>query len=797
MKYCPQCENEYPAGERCPNDGTSLIDQTPRPDPLVGVVVAERYKIVQKIARGGMGTVFRATDSKQKRDVAVKVLHANLQEQADAVKRFFREAKSLAGLKHPNIVEFYDCGQMENGQLYMAMEYLYGQTLDQLVRAQGPLPLELVTSLITQICYAVSAAHAAKVVHRDLTPMNILLAKMPGAAEEVVKLVDFGIAKSADSGTQITQTGIVMGTPGYLAPEQITGESQVDPRSDVYAAGAVLYYMLAGKRPYVAPSPQATLAKQLMEPPEPLETEVLNLPNAIKPVVYRALAKKPAERYQNAEELLNAFLGAIGARAMSENEVAQQFTMTLNAYRKTSPVGNVNDFGVPLEVTRQQAIKRARRRAFARYAIAAAVLVGALVGAEWLVRGFKDVPGLAKPLPEGKKTSRTPMANSNGEMMRGITETHIYVGLSADFSATTREAGRALFTGIKTAFRAVNDDEGGVYGRQLQAVALDDKGEPGVAAKNAIELLDKRNTFALIGGLGSEQVQAMLPEAVIRNAVIFAPVSGAKQLRERPIPRHLFFYRPTYAQEARVVVDHLVAEKRQAPETIAIFYEEGLGGEDCAASVRKAIVDNGLDDEKKIVQAAYPRNTEDVSAAANNLVKNAKKLKSVVMCADSWQAAKLVDLLKQKKVKLVTAGVSTVGVAALEEEFIKQGADLLPGLIASQVVPAASSNRPFVNQFNEYLTRYYPESKHGAMTFEGYIVGRLFAMAMKIVGPEPTTDEFIKAVESMREVEFGTGLPIRFGPIDHQGSNAVWLSTWNDKLEPIPVVSDPFEVDPN
>jgi ABC-type branched-subunit amino acid transport system substrate-binding protein len=765
MKYCPQCEHEYPAGEKCPADQTPLIDQSPRPDPLLGMLVEGRYRIEEKVARGGMGTVFRAKDEQKKRDVAVKVLHANLQEQPDAVKRFFREARALASLKHPNIVESYGSGQIETGQLYMVMEFLHGQTLEQLVRTRGPLPVALITSLLTQICHAVTAAHAAKVIHRDLTPMNILLARKPGSQDEVVKIVDFGIAKNSETTTQITQAGIVMGTPGYLAPEQITGESQADPRSDVYAIGALLYFMLAGKRPYTALSPQAILAKQLSEPPEHFDLEKFGLALGLRDVLLRAFAKKPANRFQSPQELLSAYLAAVGTQAPKERELNK----ALQAYRKTSKVGtNVSDFGLPIETS--------TRRERVEYILAAALLLFAVCLAEWLVRDFSDVPWLITQAPAPAATA-----------VRGVLPDKIVVGVSADLSGTTRAAGRALVTGMKTAFAAVNDDEGGVYGRRLELVVLDDNAAPDVAGQNAKALLEKYNSFAVIGGLGTATTQAVLPEAIIANSVVFAPVSGASALRDAPVPKHLFFYRPTYAQEARALVEYLINDRAVEPQQIAVFHEQGPGGEDCAAAVRKTLREHGATED--VLETFYLRASEDVTDAAGELYKNARKLKALVLCADALPALKLLQQLGDKKVKLLTAGISNMGGVAVEDKVL--GKRLLPGVITSQVVPPLSSNNPFVGKFIAYLNKYHPGSEADAITFEGYVLARLFAMAMKLVGPQPTTEALIKAIESMRDVEFGIGSPIKFSATNHQGSNAIWLSTWNAALEQSPLSPEP------
>jgi eukaryotic-like serine/threonine-protein kinase len=726
MKLCPVCESEYPKGERCPKDGAPLIDQAPK-DALIGTTVARTYRIEEKIARGGMGTVYRARHLKSGADVAVKVLHVQLQDNPEAVKRFFREAKALAALRHPNIVHFFGSGQMGNGQLYMAMEFLFGQTVDQLVRVQGPLPVDLIATILPQICEAVSAAHAQKVVHRDLTPQNIILARQDRGGERV-KLVDFGIAKESDSSTIVTQAGIVMGTPGYLAPEQITGEAATDPRSDIYAIGAVLYFMLCGKRPYTGTNAQSVLSRQLVEPPEAFDTDALGAPAGLRSVIMQAMAKRPEGRYASAKALLSAFSSAIGGEVVT----ADHFNEKLRAFRRTYPGSFSSDFGRQVPVHRALSRLIWRRR-FKRAALAL-VSLSLLGGGAHLFRHVKWKDSVAR-VPEH------PYQTERGLVLRGVTNERVYIGLSVDLSGPHKEAGRSVFTGVKAAFRTANDDEGGVFQRQLQAIALDDRSDPSVAGQNTRVLLDERNVIALIGALDTQTTGAILPEAVARDAILFAPLSGSAELREKPTPRHLFFFRPSEDEEARAVAQ---LAKSARPALI-----EGEGGGSCARTLEKEWP--GL--------AAHPADEAD----------------AFFLCANVDAVTTFVSRLSSKPALFVFSQAT--------RSFL-EGAKVPPMIRALSPLPTFNGAVAAAAAFRSAMFKYYPEARPNEASFEGFIAGTLFVRGLKAAGNEPDTEKLITAFEAMRAVDIGLGTPVSFSKDDHQGSHALWLTAWDDKGQP-------------
>jgi|CZKU01.1.fsa_nt_gi serine/threonine-protein kinase len=291
------------------NEGSAAVSKGPGvPDPLIGRVINDRFKISALIARGGMGKVYRAEQAPLGRVCALKVLNPSYAGDQDPEfhKRFFLEASIASKLTHPNTVTIFDYGRTEDDVYYMAMEYLEGHTLHRAIREAGHFPEERVAHIARQICRALREAHTLGVIHRDLKPANIFLVEH-GDETDFVKILDFGLVKNvSDTKTEdLTQTGLFMGSPKYMAPEQIRGD-RVDARTDIYALGIIMYEMIAGKVPFDRPNSVNILMAQVNEEAPPLR--VMN-PNtqvslAFEELIARCMSKSPNQRFSSMDEVL-------------------------------------------------------------------------------------------------------------------------------------------------------------------------------------------------------------------------------------------------------------------------------------------------------------------------------------------------------------------------------------------------------------------------------------------------------------------------------------------------------------
>lgn len=296
---------------------SSLVVNTPGTLPptrnvardMLGHTVGGRYQIRGILGEGGMGTVYDAEHIGLGRFVAIKVLNPSQAKKRVAVKRFQQEARAAGAIGHPNICEVYDMGLLDDGSPYLVMEKLVGQTLADRISKEGGLPFDDLVDVMIQVLSGLIAAHDKGIVHRDIKPENIFLARRVGCPP-IVKILDFGVSKmmpqflNGEEQLDLTRTGMVMGTPYYMSPEQARGERNLDGRVDVYATGVMMYEAIAGKRPFLAPNYNALLLAIINTQPTPLHEVRPATPRALEAIVARAMAKNRAERYPSAGHLL-------------------------------------------------------------------------------------------------------------------------------------------------------------------------------------------------------------------------------------------------------------------------------------------------------------------------------------------------------------------------------------------------------------------------------------------------------------------------------------------------------------
>ena len=276
-------------------------------------VIADRYEVVSHIGQGGMADVFLAVDTILNRQVAIKILRADLSTDAVSILRFEREAQAAAALAHPNIVEIYDVGDYK-GHHYIVMEYVTGKTLKQVIRSRGPLVNEEAVDIMKQLCSAISEAHSRGIIHRDIKPQNVIV-----KADGSIKILDFGIA-TAKGSMQLTQANNVMGSVHYLAPELAKGEA-ASPQSDIYALGIVLYEMLAGDVPFKADQAVQIALKHMREPMPDVRLINASVPQSIANVITRATAKDPNNRYGSCREMLQDISTCLRPERLNERKL--------------------------------------------------------------------------------------------------------------------------------------------------------------------------------------------------------------------------------------------------------------------------------------------------------------------------------------------------------------------------------------------------------------------------------------------------------------------------------------------
>jgi serine/threonine-protein kinase len=312
MKVCPLCGKEYSdTSSLCTLDAAVLQSLE---DPLLGQTLAEKYLIEELIKRGGMGAVYRGKHVMMDKTVAIKVLRPALAGDDVVVARFSREAKAASRISHPHAVSVTDFGESENGVVFLVMEYLDGRTLKDIIRSEGPLPLDRIVEIVRQVSGALDAAHQQGVVHRDLKSDNIMLSQTNGG--DWAKVLDFGIAKiqqpEGARDNDITAANLVIGTPQYMSPEQCSQSGPIDARSDVYSLGVILFEMLAGRVPFTGDSPTVIMMKQVQDDPPSVRDLRPDLPAGVGSLVKKALAKQPIDRFQTAGEMYEALVTAVG-----------------------------------------------------------------------------------------------------------------------------------------------------------------------------------------------------------------------------------------------------------------------------------------------------------------------------------------------------------------------------------------------------------------------------------------------------------------------------------------------------
>lgn len=334
------------------DDSPNLLD----PEKLAakelkpGDWIGDKYQIIELICSGGMGSVYKGVHRELGKQVAIKVLLVDKLGKDVTYRRFEREAKSAGSLSHPNIVSVYDYGMISPDRPYIVMELLDGMDLDELLVRRGYLEPTLFLSIFTQVCEALSYAHTMGLVHRDLKPSNIMLVGQ-NQNRQYVKIIDFGIAKFSPKKPEtkpITKPGQIFGSPLYMSPEQCVGQ-KLDPRSDIYSLGCVMYESLCGAPPFMGDTLLSTIYKHVNEPPPPLHEHSYGrqVPRALEKIVFKMLQKHPEDRFQSANEVLTALEQFRTAQERAAAAVPSQPTV-LETLRRNKQIRFIFAIAIPI-----------------------------------------------------------------------------------------------------------------------------------------------------------------------------------------------------------------------------------------------------------------------------------------------------------------------------------------------------------------------------------------------------------------------------------------------------------------
>jgi serine/threonine protein kinase/ABC-type branched-subunit amino acid transport system substrate-binding protein len=742
----------------------------PRQDDELGWLA--HYRVVKVLGRGGMGIVFQAEDSNLQRPVALKVMTGDLARVAAFRQRFLREARATAAIHSDHIVTIHQVG-LHNDLPFLAMEFLQGEPLDKwLERLGGTAPpsrptVDQILRIGRQIALGLEAAHERGLIHRDIKPANIWLetrahggkrneepqaepvagfSSVQPALSFRVKILDFGLARPAQDDAHLTQTGVIMGTPAYMAPEQADGKP-VDARSDLFSLGCILYELATGKSAFFGPTALAVLKSVALRDPDPPQAINPSLPPALSDLVMRLLAKTPEDRPASARAVIEAI------------QAMQAPTPAPPGAGGSGPLPRLGDGAAGRDTPAQQSGRR-RRRILG--AILGAGLAGLLVLAYLFAIGSFSGTG---DKPQGRVSSDI-----------GVTGDEILLGITGPFSGPSRELGRGMELGLQTYFQHVND-QGGIAGRKIKLIALDDGYDPERALANMRELRERRQVFAVIGNVGTPTAEKALPYALQKKILFFGAFTGAKLLRKDPPDRYVFNYRAGYEEETAAIVKYLLEVKRLSPAQLAVFAQQDGYGNAGADGVFKTLRQRGYD-PATILRVGYARNTTQVGGAVRQIVSH-NEVRAVIMVAAYRAAAKFIQQVKKARPDMMFTNVSFVGSEALAEELREYGPGYTEGVIVTQVVPHIDSQSTAVLKYRALLRKYFPNEAPSFISLEGYVAAVLFVEGLRRAGEDLTTASLIDALESIHDLDLGTGAAIRFGPSEHQGSHKVWGSVFD------------------
>lgn len=418
--------------------------------------------------------------------------------------------------------------------------------------------------------------------------------------------------------------------------------------------------------------------------------------------------------------------------------------------------------------------RRSSRRLLVTVAVGALVAAAALAG----VRQFSwssEAKHSASIIEEGatKATASSTSAEKTGAPgSSGITDTEVLFGMSSAFSGAVKELGRDMRRGFELAF-AVANDAGGVHGRKLKLVALDDGYDPGRTLEVMQELVERRKVFAIVGNMGSSTAAVSLPYVLEKRVVFFGPLSGSAILRKRPPDRYVFNYRPSYAEETAAAVRYLVGIRRIPTSQIGVFYQDDEFGKAGLSGVEEQLLKEA-GDPAQMVRMIYRRNSANVAEAVQIVAKERARLRAVVMVATSQAAIQFIQQTRDLGATLVFSNVSAVDSNALAEALVGAGKSYTNDVMVTQIVPHPNSSSTAALEYQSAMKKFGNDESPGFVAFEGFIGGKILVEGLRRAGRDFNTESLIASLEELRNLDLGLGVTVTFTPTDHQASHKVW-----------------------
>jgi ABC-type branched-subunit amino acid transport system substrate-binding protein len=363
-------------------------------------------------------------------------------------------------------------------------------------------------------------------------------------------------------------------------------------------------------------------------------------------------------------------------------------------------------------------------------------------------------------------------AKAQPPAVNGVTDSEVLFGMSSAFSGGAKELGRQMKIGVDVAFAAVND-AGGIHGRKLRLLAMDDGYEPARCKTAMKELVENRKVFAIIGNVGTPTAVVAVPYALEKQIVFFGAFTGAPLLRNDPPDRFIFNYRASYAEETAEVVKYLVEVKRVLPRQIAVFAQEDAYGDAGFEGVAK-MMRRYRRDPNQILRVGYKRNTVDVDDAVRRIRREGSAVRAIVMVGTYRACAKFIEKVKDARLNPIFHNVSFVGADDLAEELRQLGPRYAQGVIVTQVVPLPTAKATAILRYQDLLKRYAPGERPGFVSLEGYIAANLMIEGLRRAGRNLNTDTLIDALETIKGYDMGIGTLLTFGLSEHQASHKVW-----------------------